>query len=96
MSARPARHVCKRRWKTHIAAKLGLDSYDVFLRNLVNVPKERAAVYEEEMKIAAKLMDWKTKWHPHGRGSANGSVVTGLGMAIRTPGRHRRTIELHW
>jgi xanthine dehydrogenase YagR molybdenum-binding subunit len=67
-----------------IAAKLKMDSYDVFLRNLVNVPKERAALYAEEMKIAAKLMDWKAKWHLHGKGPAQGSVVTGLGMAIHT------------
>jgi len=67
-----------------VAAKLGLDSYEVFLRNLVNVPKERAGVYAEEMKIAAKLMDWKAKWHPHGKGPKQGSIVTGLGMAIHT------------
>ncbi len=67
-----------------VAAKLGLDSYEVFLRNLVNVPKERAGVYEEEMKIGAKLMDWKAKWHKHGKGPAQGSIVTGLGMAIHT------------
>ena len=67
-----------------VAAKLKLDSYDVFMRNLVNVPKERAEVYAEEMKIAAKLMDWKAKWHPHGKGPAKGSVVSGLGMSIHT------------
>jgi xanthine dehydrogenase YagR molybdenum-binding subunit len=69
-----------------IAAKLGLDSYDVFMRNLVNAPKERAPVYAEEMKIAAKIMDWKAKWHPHGKGGKNGSIVSGLGMAIHTWG----------
>jgi xanthine dehydrogenase YagR molybdenum-binding subunit len=36
------------------------------------------------MKIAAKLMDWKAKWHAHGRGPAQGSIVSGLGMAIHT------------
>lgn len=69
-----------------IAAKLGLDSYDVFERNLVNAPKERAEVYAEEMKIAAKLIDWKTKWHQHGKGPAKGSIVSGLGMALHTWG----------
>jgi xanthine dehydrogenase YagR molybdenum-binding subunit len=69
-----------------VAAKLGLDSYEVFMRNLVNAPKERAPVYEEEMKIAAKLMDWKAKWHPHGKGPAKGSIASGLGMAIHTWG----------
>jgi xanthine dehydrogenase YagR molybdenum-binding subunit len=69
-----------------VARKLGLDSYDVYLRNLVNVAKERAPVYAEEMKIAAGLMDWKEKWHPHGKGAAKGSIVSGLGMAIHTWG----------
>jgi xanthine dehydrogenase YagR molybdenum-binding subunit len=70
-----------------IAAKLGLDSYDVFMRNLVNVEnKERAGVYAEEMKIAERLMNWKSKWHPHGKGPRNGSIVSGLGMAIHTWG----------
>jgi xanthine dehydrogenase YagR molybdenum-binding subunit len=68
-----------------IAAKLGMDSYDVFLRNLGTTGAKRA-VYEEEMKIAARLMDWKAKWHPHGKGGANGSKVSGLGMAIHTWG----------
>jgi xanthine dehydrogenase YagR molybdenum-binding subunit len=69
-----------------IAAKLGMDSYEVFRRNLVNVPEERRKLYEEEMKIAAKLMDWKEKWHPHGKGGADGAVVSGLGMSIHTWG----------
>ncbi len=67
-----------------IASKLKMDSYEVFMKNLVNAPKERAALYAEEMKIAARLMDWKAKWHLHGKGPAKGSVVTGLGMAIHT------------
>ena len=69
-----------------VAAKLGLDSYDVFMKNLVNVTNERGQVYAEEMKIAAKLMDWKAKWHPHGKGDDKGSIVSGLGMAIHTWG----------
>ena len=78
-----------------IAAKLGLDSYDVFLANLPSVG-DKAKVYEEEMKIAAKLMGWKDKWHPHGKGKADGSVVTGLGMAIHTwgGGGHSSTCQL--
>jgi len=69
-----------------IAAKLGLDSYDVFLRNLPSVSNKKAELYAEEMKVAAKLMDWKAKWHAHGKGPAKGSVVSGLGMAIHTWG----------
>ena len=36
--------------------------------------------------IGAKLIDWKGKWHAHGKGPAKGSVVTGLGMALHTWG----------
>jgi xanthine dehydrogenase YagR molybdenum-binding subunit len=74
-----------------IAAKLGLDSYDVFLRNLVNAtPKKGGAsmaeTYRAQMKRAAELMDWKAKWHAHGKGKAKGDVVSGLGMALHTWG----------
>ncbi|HVW38161.1 MAG TPA: molybdopterin cofactor-binding domain-containing protein, partial [Pirellulales bacterium] len=74
-----------------IAAKLGIDSYDVFLRNLPSVSPKKGAhsmadTYREQMEIAAKLIDWKAKWHPHGKGKASGSIVTGLGMALHTWG----------
>ncbi len=74
-----------------IAAKLGLDSYEVFLKNLDNATpkkagKSMAETYREEMKIAARLMDWKAKWHPHGKGQAKGDIVTGVGMALHTWG----------
>ena len=82
-----------------VAAKLELDSYDVFMRNLVNVPKERAALYAEEMKIAARLIDWKAKWHKHGKGPKQGSIVTGLGMGMHTwqGGGHASTclVKIH-
>ncbi len=79
-----------------IARALGIDSYEVFLRNLPTVSNGKAEVYREQMEIAAKLMDWKAKWHPHGKGPRNGSVVTGLGMAIHTWGgaAHNSTAEL--
>jgi len=69
-----------------IAAKLGISSYDVFLRNLPSVSNEKQEVYAAEMEIAAKLIGWKEKWHAHGKGPAKGSVVSGLGMAIHTWG----------
>jgi len=69
-----------------IAGKLGIDSYDVFLRNLPSVSNQKADVYKAEMEIAAKLIGWKDKWHAHGKGDADGSIVTGLGMAIHTWG----------
>jgi xanthine dehydrogenase YagR molybdenum-binding subunit len=72
-----------------LAAKMGRDSYDVFMANLEanNVSSQQEArVYIEEMKIAAELMDWKAKYHLHGKGKANGSVVEGLGLALHTWG----------
>ena len=69
-----------------IAAKLGLNSYDVFLRNLPSVSNGKADVYKAQMEIAAGLIGWKDKWHLHGKGDADGDVVTGLGMAIHTWG----------
>ncbi len=69
-----------------VAAKLGINSYDVFLRNLSSVSNDKAAIYEEQMEIGAQLIDWKAKWHPHGKGQADGSVVSGLGMALHTWG----------
>lgn len=82
-----------------IARALGIDSYDVFLRNLPTVTNNKAEVYKAEMEIAAKLMDWRKKWHPHGKGPAKGSVVTGLGMAIHTwggaPHSSTCTVKIH-
>ncbi|MEX0713780.1 MAG: molybdopterin cofactor-binding domain-containing protein, partial [Pirellulales bacterium] len=47
-----------------VAAKLGIDSYDVFLRNLSTVTNGKEDVYRDQMEIAARLIDWKAKWHP--------------------------------
>jgi xanthine dehydrogenase YagR molybdenum-binding subunit len=67
-----------------IAWKLKMDSYEVFRRNLhtTRLPD----VYAAEMEIAARLIGWKEKYHLHGQGPAEGSVVTGLGMALHTWG----------
>ena len=65
-----------------LAREMGADSYDIFLKNLANISSGQVAqVYAAEMEIGAKLIDWKAKWHPHGKGQAAGSVVEGLGMA---------------
>ncbi len=69
-----------------VARALGIDSYDVFLRNLPSVTNDKAEVYADQMKVAARLMDWKAKWHPHGKGQEKNGVVSGLGMAIHTWG----------
>jgi xanthine dehydrogenase YagR molybdenum-binding subunit len=69
-----------------LARVMGADSYDVFLRNLEIADNGKADVYRAEMEIAAELMDWKAKWHAHGKGPAKGAVVEGLGMALHTWG----------
>jgi xanthine dehydrogenase YagR molybdenum-binding subunit len=74
-----------------LARKMGANSYDIFLKNLgtdaaPGISGAKPSVYQAEMEIAAKLMDWQAKWHPHGKGEKKGSVVEGLGMAIHTWG----------
>ena len=70
-----------------LAARMGISSLDVYLRNLRNIAaRQTAEVYAEELKLAAKLIDWDGKWHPHGRGPKRGSVVEGLGIGIHTWG----------
>ena len=67
------------------AAKMGADSLDIFLRNLDNIgqPAEKAALYAEQLRIAADLIDWRANWHPARQGlSRKGSVVEGLGIGI--------------
>ena len=79
-----------------LAAKLGMDSYDVFMKNLNKTGK--GPVYAEEMKIGAKLMDWKEKWHAHGKGGG-GAVKRGLGMALHRwggrAGASTCTVKVH-
>jgi xanthine dehydrogenase YagR molybdenum-binding subunit len=69
-----------------LARVMGADSYDIFMTNLVNAQGAKPEVYAEEMKVGAKLIDWKAKWHAHGKGPKRGSVVDGLGMALHTWG----------
>ncbi|MBW3599497.1 MAG: xanthine dehydrogenase family protein molybdopterin-binding subunit, partial [Planctomycetes bacterium] len=66
-----------------LARVMGADSLEIFKKNLQNIAsRQTAKIYGEEMDIAARLMDWKNKWHPHGKGEKNGSIVEGLGLAI--------------
>lgn len=69
-----------------LAAKMGADSFDIFMANLPNASNGKSDVYAEELKIAAKLMDWKAKWHPHGKGQKRGAIVDGLGIGLHTWG----------
>jgi xanthine dehydrogenase YagR molybdenum-binding subunit len=74
-----------------LAAKLEMDSYDLFLKNLDQISEQLkriglAEVYAAEMEVGAKLIDWKKNWHPHGKGEKNGPWKRGLGMALHTWG----------
>jgi len=65
------------------AAELGMDEIEFFRRNLKFT--DRARVYEEELRIAGELIDWKGKWK--GRGEAKrGPLRRGLGLAMHTWG----------
>ncbi len=70
-----------------LAAKLEMDPYDVFLKNLPiatgSLSKNPAEVYRDEMQIAARLIDWKAKWKGRGQWDDNG-WKRGLGMAFHT------------
>lgn len=62
-----------------VAAKIGMDTLDVFLKNLDRTPKPE--VYKAELMRAAELIGWKENWHPHGKGN-KGPIKRGLGVAI--------------
>jgi xanthine dehydrogenase YagR molybdenum-binding subunit len=66
-----------------LAARLGMDPYDVFMKNLPLTP--RANVYEAELKKADELMQWKKRWHPRGD-KTSGPLKQGLGLSIHTWG----------
>lgn len=76
-----------------LAAKMQMDSYEFFKKNLdlTNLPH----IYTPELEIAAKLMDWKAKWHPRGEGGS-GPKKRGIGLALHTwgGGAHASTCVL--
>jgi len=66
-----------------LAAKLGMDSLDFFLKNLAF--SDRAETYRAELLKAAELIEWKQKWHPRGHRTP-GPIQRGLGLSIHTWG----------
>jgi xanthine dehydrogenase YagR molybdenum-binding subunit len=87
-----------------LAMKMGADSLEIFLKNLGTddnalVAGAKPSVYKAEMERAAQLMDWKAKWHPHGKGQRRGSIVDGLGLAFHTwgggAGQSSCTVKIH-
>jgi xanthine dehydrogenase YagR molybdenum-binding subunit len=66
-----------------LAAKLNMDPYDFFLRNieLTRLPQ----VYRDEFPIVAEMMGWKEKWRPRGQ-NISGNIARGVGMSMHTWG----------
>ena len=67
-----------------LAAKLNLDPLEMITRNL-DLTGPRAAIYREELPIAAELMEWKKNWHPR-VDPTTGPVKRGLGLSMHTWG----------
>jgi xanthine dehydrogenase YagR molybdenum-binding subunit len=67
-----------------LAAKMNIDPVDFLTRNL-EMTGPRAAIYRDELPIAAEMMEWKKSWHPRGDKAA-GLVKRGLGLSIHTWG----------
>ncbi len=68
-----------------LAAKLGMDPLELFLKNL-ELTGARAVNYREELLKGAEMIEWKKNWRPRGEG-APGSTKTvkrGLGLSIHT------------
>jgi xanthine dehydrogenase YagR molybdenum-binding subunit len=67
-----------------LAAKIGIDPLEMFLRN-IQLTGPLAKTYQEELEKAAQLMDWQKKWHPRGD-KTPGPIKRGLGVSIHTWG----------
>lgn len=66
-----------------MAAKLSMDPYEFFLKNIELT--RLANVYREEFPIAAELIGWKEKWRPRGQ-NISGNMARGLGLSLHTWG----------
>jgi xanthine dehydrogenase YagR molybdenum-binding subunit len=68
-----------------LAAKVGMDPLDFFLKN-IEMTGARHPVYKEELLKAAELIDWKKNWRPRGEGAPGSTrfVKRGLGLSIHT------------
>ena len=67
-----------------LAAKLNMDPYEFFLKN-IDLTRLARNVYREEFAIAAELMGWKEKWHPRGQ-NISGNIARGVGLSLHTWG----------
>jgi xanthine dehydrogenase YagR molybdenum-binding subunit len=67
-----------------LAAKLEMDPYDFWTKNL-SITGARASNYAEELAKAAEMIEWKKKWHPRGD-KTPGPIKRGVGLSIHTWG----------
>ena len=67
-----------------LAAKIGMDPLDFFIKNL-SLTGERAGLYKEELLKAADMIGWKQKWHARGD-KTPGPIKRGMGLSIHTWG----------
>ncbi|MFO0877192.1 MAG: xanthine dehydrogenase family protein molybdopterin-binding subunit [Gemmataceae bacterium] len=83
------------------AAAVNLDPLEVRLKNLppddpeakkndpLSHPAIRGTLYKQQLELAAKLSNWKARWHPPGKNNAVGGsshLRHGIGMALHTWG----------
>src|SRR5215472_1215428 len=68
-----------------LAAKLGMDPLDLWIKNLDLVVKDRQNTYREELGIASELMGWKEKWRPRAQ-NVSDNIARGLGVSVHTWG----------
>ena len=83
-----------------LAAKMGADSFDIFMKNLgtddkPGVAGAKPSVYKAEMEIAAKLMDWKSQVASARQGPGQGLGRRWPGHGHPHLGRRRRPVDLH-
>ncbi len=71
------------------AAEIGMDPLDLFRKNL-HMTGRLSAVYDQELSVAEKIMDWKERWHPRGK-AGPGPIKRGLGLSLHTWGGRGHT-----
>ncbi len=69
-----------------LAAKLGIDALEFYLKNLEFAPEALRETYREELKIAADLIDYKTQGPPRAATRRKGPIKRGLGISLHTWG----------
>ncbi|MFQ5739090.1 MAG: xanthine dehydrogenase family protein molybdopterin-binding subunit [Acidobacteriota bacterium] len=76
------------------AATLDMDPLDFFLKN-IHLTGRLTGVYQQELRIAADMIDWKKNWRPRNRGGP-GPVKKGLGLSLHTWGGrgHRSSCQV--